>query len=194
MNFYTVVKAIVNVIFKCIYRIEIIGKENIVNNEKLIVCSNHTHVLDPVILAIVYPRQIHFMAKKELFKNKFFGAIITKLGAFPINREETDLSAVKNALRVLKQEKVLGVFPEGTRVEKFDLKNVKSGTALLSVRSKSPILPIYIEGNYKFFSKLKVYIGKTIEFSDYYGKRVNNEEYTLLSEEILKTIYSIKAN
>lgn len=192
--FYTVIRGIVRVILKFIYKIEVVGKENIKKDGNLILSSNHTHVLDPVTLAIIFPRQIHFMAKKELFKNKILSYVITKLGAFPINREETDLSAIKMALRVLKQEKVLGVFPEGTRVKEFDLENVKSGTALLSVKSKSPVQPVYIEGNYKIFSRIKVYIGKPIEFSDYYEKRLNNEEYTLLSEEILKTIYSIKAN
>lgn len=194
MTFYNIVRGIVKVIFKIIYRIEVIGKENIDNQGKLIVCSNHSHIFDPILLAIIYPEQLHFMAKIELFKNKFLSYIFRKLGAFPISRKETDLSAIKNALRVLKQDKVLGIFPEGTRVTEFDLKNAKPGTALLSVKSKSPILPIYIEGNYKIFSKIRVYIGKPIEFSDYYGKRLNNEEYTLLGEEILKGIYSLKTN
>ncbi len=192
--FYSTIKAIVNVVFRLIYRIEIIGKENIEKDGKLILCSNHTNILDPVILAIIYPRQIHFMAKKELFESKILKLIFTKLGAFPINRKETDLSAIKSALRLLKEEKVLGVFPEGTRVKGFDLNNAKSGTALLSVKSQSPVLPIYIEGNYRIFTKLRVYVGESIEFTDYYGKRLNNEDYTFLSEKILKSIYSIKAN
>lgn len=194
MRFYNTVKAIVNILFRIIYRIEVIGKENIVKEGKLIVCSNHTHNFDPVILAMIYPRQLSFMAKKELFKNKFFNFIFRKLGAFPVDRKEADLSAIKNALRVLKKDGVLGIFPEGTRVKEFNLDNVKPGTGLISVKSKSPILPIYIEGNYKIFTKLKVYIGKPIEFSDYYGKRLDNEDYALLSQEILKSIYSIKPN
>lgn len=192
--FYSTIKAIANVVFRLIYRIEIIGKENIEKDGKLIICSNHTNVFDPVILAMIYPRKIHFMAKKELFEYKILKLIFSKLGAFPINRNETDLTAIKSALRLIKEEKVLGVFPEGTRVKAFDLNNAKSGTALLSVRSQSPVLPIYIEGNYRIFTKLRVYIGEPIEFTDYYGKRLNNKDYTLLSQEILKSIYSIKAN
>lgn len=192
--FYKVIRAIVKVILKFIYKIEVVGKENIRLEGNLVLSSNHTHILDPVVLAVIFPRQVHFMAKQELFKNKVLSYIFTKLGAFPINREETDLSAIRMALKVLKQDKVLGIFPEGTRVKEFDLNNVKAGTALLSVRSKSPVQPIYIEGSYKIFSKIKVYIGEVIEFDEYYEKRLNNEEYTRLSEEILRTIYSTKAN
>ena len=169
-------RAIVKVILKFIYRIEVIGKDNIEIDGKFILTSNHTHVFDPVILAVVFPRQIHFMAKKELFKNKILKFVFTKLGAFPVSRNETDLTAIKNALRLLKEDKILGIFPEGTRVKEFDIKNAKAGTALLSVKSKSPVLPIYIEGNFKIFSKIKVYIGKPIEFSDYYGKKLSNDE------------------
>lgn len=194
MKFYTAIKSIVNILFKFIYRIEIIGEENIQGDKNLIICSNHIHVFDPIILAIIYPRQIHFMAKKELFENKFLNFIFKNLGAFPVSRKESDLSAIKNALRVLKKNNILGVFPEGTRVKEFDLKNAKAGTALLSVKSKSPVLPIYIESTYKLFSKIKIYIGEPMEFSEYYGKKLTNKDYTFISEEILKAIYSIKSN
>lgn len=194
MTFYYIMRAIVKVFSKLIYRIEIIGKENIEDSGKLIICSNHTHNFDPVILAIIYPRQIHFMAKKELFKNKFLDSVFSGLGAFPVDRKESDLSAIKNSLRVLKKDEVLGVFPEGTRVKEFDLENAKAGTALLSVKSRSPVLPVYIESNYKLFSKVKIYIGEPIEFCNYYGKKLDNGDYTFLSQEILKSIYSIKVN
>lgn len=194
MNFYDVARGIVNILFKLIYRINVYGEDNILIDEKLIVCSNHSHVLDPVILAIIFPRQISFMAKKELFKNKFLNYIFTKLGAFPVNRKESDLKAIKNAFRVLKKDGVLGIFPEGTRVHEFNLDNVKSGTALISIKSQSRILPIYIEGNYKFFSKINVYIGEYIDFSEHYGQKLSSEEYSRLSKDVLKVIYNIKEN
>lgn len=192
MNFYTVVKGITYAIFKLIYRINVYGKENIVMNEKLIVCSNHTNILDPVVLAVIFPREVSFMAKKELFENKFLNYVFRKVGAFPVDRKESDISAIKNALRVLKNDGALGIFPEGTRVEEFNLDNVKSGTALISIKSKSRVLPIYIEGTYKLFSKINVYIGEAIDFSEYYGEKLSSETYSELSKDVLKEIYSIK--
>lgn len=194
MDFYTVVRGIVNLMLKLVYRIKVHGKDNILMEEKLILCSNHSHILDPVILAIIFPRQISFMAKKELFKNKFLNYIFTKLGAFPIDRKESDLKAIKNAFRVLKRDGVLGIFPEGTRVEEFDLDNVKSGTALISIKSQSLIQPIYIDGNYKLFSRINVYIGEHIDFSEYYGEKLSSETYSKLSKDVLETIYNLKGN
>lgn len=192
MNFYTAVKGITYVIFKLIYRINVYGKENVLMNEKLIVCSNHTNILDPVVLAVIFPREVSFMAKKELFENKFLNYVFRKVGAFPVDRKESDITAIKNALRVLKNDGALGIFPEGTRVEEFNLDNVKSGTALISIKSKSRILPIYIEGSYKLFSKINVYIGEPIDFSEYYGEKLSSESYAELSKDVLKKIYSIK--
>lgn len=192
MDFYTVIRGIANLLFKLIYRINVYGEENVLMDEKLVVCSNHSNVLDPVVLAIVFPRKVSFMAKKELFQNKFLDYVFRKLGAFPVDRKESDISAIKNALRVLKNDGALGIFPEGTRVEEFNLDNVKSGTALISIKSKSRILPIYIEGNYKLFSKINVYIGEAIDFSDYYGQRLSSETYAELSKDVLKEIYTIK--
>ncbi len=192
MKFYTIARGIVNILFKLIYRINVYGKDNIVIDKKLIVCSNHSHIFDPIILAIIYPTEISFMAKKELFQNKFSKYIFTKLGAFPVDRKETDLKAIKNALRVLKRDGVLGIFPEGTRVNEFNLENVKSGTALISIKSKSHILPIYIEGSYKLFSKINIYIGENIDLSEYYGQKLSSEDYFKLSKDILRIIYDIK--
>lgn len=193
MKFYTFAKGLANMVFKLIYRVNVYGKDNIPMNEKLIVCSNHSHVLDPVLLAVILPREISFMAKKELFQNKFLNYVFRKLGAFPIDRKESDIKAIKNALRVLKQDGALGIFPEGTRVDEFNLDNVKSGTALISIKAKSRILPIYIEGSYKLFSKVDAYIGEPIDFSEYYGEKLDSETYSKLSKDVLKEIYTIKS-
>lgn len=192
MKFYTFAKGAMNIVFNLIYRVKVYGKENIPMNEKLIVCSNHSHNFDPVLIGIILPREISFMAKKELFENKILKFILSKMGAFPVDREEADIKAIKNALRVLKQDGVLGIFPEGTRVEEFNLDNVKSGTALISIKAQARILPIYIEGTYKIFSKVSVHIGKAIDFSEYYGQKLDSEIYADLSKDVLREIYTIK--
>lgn len=192
MSFYRVVKTAAGFVFRIIYRIEVHGEENIPMDGRLVLCSNHIHNFDPLILSIVFPREVSWMAKKQLFKNKTLSYLLKKLGAFPVDREESDLSAIKNALKVLKKEGVLGIFPEGTRVKEFNLKNAKPGISLISIKSRSMVLPVYIEGNYKAFRKIKVYFGKPIDFSKYYDEKLGTEEYSLLSQEILQSIYSNK--
>ncbi|MBU5426621.1 1-acyl-sn-glycerol-3-phosphate acyltransferase [Tissierella pigra] len=192
MSFYTVVKAAAGLVFRLIYRIEVHGKENIPTDGKLVLCSNHIHNFDPIILSIVFPRQIFWMAKKQIFENKILSYLFKNLGAFPVDREESDLSAIKNSLKVLKKEGVLGIFPEGTRVKEFNLKNAKPGISLISIKAHSMVLPVYIEGDYRIFSKIKVYFGKPIDFSKYYNGKLSTDEYRLLSQEILQSIYSNK--
>ena len=192
MKFYKFVRGFAGVIFKLIYRIKIHGKENIPEDGRLIVGANHSHIFDPVVLALAIPREISFMGKKELFENKFLNYIFTNLGAFPVDRDGTDIKAVKTSLRVLQQEGALGIFPEGTRVKAYDENNAKAGMAMMSIRAKSQILPVYIESSYRIFSKIDVYIGKPIDLSEYYGERLSSEEYSKISKDILKSIYTIK--
>ncbi len=192
MYLYSLVKGIANILFRLIYKIEVYGKENMIKEGKIILCSNHINNLDPIILSMIFPRQIFWMGKRQIFKFKIIAYLLNKLGVFPVDREEADLSAIKNALKILKDEKVLGIFPEGTRVKEINLDNAKPGIAMIGIKAKAPILPVYIEGNYKIFSKIKIYIGERIEFSHIYGKKLTTEDYKSYSKEILKSIYSNK--
>ncbi|QQK07563.1 lysophospholipid acyltransferase family protein [Miniphocaeibacter halophilus] len=144
------------VVLRIIFRIEVKGKENINTREKLIICSNHISILDPLILAITYNRQIHFMAKKELFEIPIIGKLFYKVGAFPVDRKKADLKSIKQSLKILKEDKVLGIFPEGTRVNTIDKNNVKDGIGMMANRANSDILPVHIETEYKIFRKVKV--------------------------------------
>lgn len=189
---YNIIKNIAKVIFKLIYRIEVIGEDKLINDEKLIICSNHTHNFDVVIISILFPDQIHWMGKKELFNIKPIGSFLKKLGAFPVDRKNPGLSAIKNSIRILGANKSLGVFPEGTRVKKFDIKNATSGVPLISISTKSPILPILIQTTYRPFSKVKVIVGNRFDFSETYGKKPTKEEYQKYGEEVLYNIYNLK--
>nr|WP_143582987.1 lysophospholipid acyltransferase family protein [Tissierella creatinophila] len=192
MLLYDILVNIAYILFSVIFRFKVIGKENIPLDGKLIVCSNHKNNLDPVIISIFFSRQICWMAKKEIFNNKLINFIARKVGAFPVNRDEVDIGAVKNALKILKEDRVLGIFPEGTRVKKMDLNNAKSGVSLLAIKSKSPVLPIYIESNYKLFSKIIIHIGEPLYlYKDIEGK-LTPEQYSDLSKHILSQIYSLK--
>lgn len=194
MSFYTIVKNVAKGLLKLVYRIEVSGIENIPLEESLIACSNHINFLDPPLVAVILPRNISFMAKKELFKNKLLGYILNKLGTFPVDREGNDLTAIKNSLKILNKGQVLGIFPEGTRVSEMNLENVKAGVGMLSIKSKSPVVPIFIESTYKPFSKIKVTIGEVLCFDEYYNRKLSTDEYLDISRTIMKEIYNLKSN
>ncbi len=190
--FYSVIKVLANIVFRLLYRVRTYGVENVPTDGKFILCSNHANNLDPVFVSMVMPRKISWMAEKELFKYKFIAYLGYKLGAFPVDRSQSDISAIKNALKVLKADKVLGIFPEGTRVKLMNLDTVKPGVALLSIRSRSPILPVHIESTYKLFSKINIYIGKPMDITNEDGIRLSTDDYIDKSKLVLKTIYGLK--
>ena len=193
MYLYKSFRFIANVIFKIIYRIEIVNKDKIPKEGRFILCSNHISIFDPVVLSIIVSREIAWMGKKELFENKIFAKLFHRLGVFPVDRNETELSTIKHSMKVLKNEGILGIFPEGTRVKEMNLENAKPGVALIGIKTKSPILPVYIEGTYKPFSKLKVIFGDPFDFSESYGEKLTTNDYKVYGQDILSRIYSMKS-
>jgi len=191
MIFYKVVKNSIRFLLSLIYRIEIQGKENIPMEGKSIVCSNHLNLLDPLLIGTCLRRKINYMAKEELFSNKVFALILNKLGVFPVKRSGADISAIKTALKVLKSNEIFGIFPEGTRSKDGEEVDAKPGLAMISIKAKSPIIPVAIVGNYKPFSKIKIIIDKPIDLSHYYDQKISTEEYQQLSQNVLNHIKKI---
>ena len=127
---------------RLIYRVRYVGKENIPREGKLIVCSNHKSVVDPFLLAMPFKRQIRFMAKSELFENKFVGSLITALGAFSVDRGVGDSNALDRCGEILEQDGAVGIFIEGTRSLDGKLGKPKSGAVMLAHQHQAPILPV----------------------------------------------------
>src|SRR5690554_6131673 len=100
--------------FKIFCRWEIRGRENIPETGRLVIMANHITYLDPPIIGALIKRRTHFMAKKELFRVPVLGYLLKKIGQIPVKRGSPDRSALKQALAILEEEKVLGIFPEGT--------------------------------------------------------------------------------
>ncbi|WP_352417878.1 lysophospholipid acyltransferase family protein [Proteiniborus sp.] len=192
MTLYSFLRTILFVVFRLVFRINVTGIENVPTEGKIIICSNHVSMLDPITVAISVPRRIYFMAKKELFKNKIFGKLLDKLGAFPVDREGADLSAIRNSLKILKSEEALGIFPEGTRSKKEEIDNAKPGIAMISIKGKAPIVPIYIDTKYKLFKKINIIIGEQIISEEYYNQKFNMEDYKEFSKQVMTKIYSLK--
>jgi 1-acyl-sn-glycerol-3-phosphate acyltransferase len=133
-------------------RVQVDGRERIPNRGSLLVVANHTSVLDPVVLAAVFPRPILFMAKDELFHVPIFGRLLRGAGIIPVRRGRPDRAALQGALAVLREGGVLAVFPEGTRSADGVLRPVHAGAGLLAVRSEAPVLPIAIVGTERLSS------------------------------------------
>jgi len=137
------------VIFKLIFGLEMKGKENIPLKGGVVIVANHRSYLDPIVVALLTPRKMNFMAKEELFNNPLFGYFIKKLGAFPLKRDKVDRRAYQKALSVLKEGKVLTLFPEGRRSTSGKLGDLREGSVRIALHCKVPIVPVVIKGTGK---------------------------------------------
>lgn len=162
---------------RILFPTKIIGKKNIPKGA-CILASNHTSNMDAVIFAVKTWEKKYYLAKKELFKNKIFGFFIKKLGAIKIDRQSNDVTAIKNCLKVLKNNKKLFIFPEGTRVnnENMELGQVKHGVSMFAIKAKVPVVPIFIMRKPKIFRRNKIFIGKPFTLEDFYDKKLDSAE------------------
>lgn len=188
-KFYAICSKGAYLYYKLFYKLEIIGLENVDPNQNYVICGNHSSLHDPFLLGGVMPLQARFMSKKENFKYKIVGWVIDKVGVFPVDRDGNDIKAIKTALTILKGKDNLALFPEATRNKGYDPLPVKAGLAMLSIRTKTPILPITIDSKFKLFSKVRVVFHKPFEFSEYYDQKVDSEKLEALSQEVINDIY-----
>ena len=191
---YKVIVSILRFIFKIIYRQRIVNKSRLDFDGAMIFCGNHSHNFDAIFVAINSRRTINFMAKKELFANKFFTWFFKTLHAIPVSRDGNDLYSLKLALKALKSGEVLGIFPQGRREDGLSLQTeFKPGISILAVKTKTPVIPIYISENKRLFSKIDIVVGEPIELSEYYDKKLTNEEYVEIAQSIiLKSILDLE--
>jgi len=161
--FYYFGKAVTGFIFRFWFHIEFYGQENQPQDRGYILCCNHRSALDPVLIAQKIKKPIRYMAKMELFQNKFVSFIIRHLGAFPVARGKGDTSAIETAVETVKSGRVLGLFPEGTRSHDDQLLRFKSGAAVIASQSGGDLLPAAIwYGGKGFRSKVVIRYGKPI--------------------------------
>lgn len=189
--FYRVLRAIASVFVKIYFRIKKYGVHNIPKDGACIICCNHTSISDILILAVLCPRQVHFMAKDELFKNKLLAWFFTKLGAFPVNRRTGDKGAINRAQQILSEGKVLGIFPEGTRHPGEAPHKAKPGAAMLALATKATIVPSAVyrnEGKVRLFQKASFRFGAPIPFSEYGSEEVSKTAIRSVSQLITEKI------
>jgi len=158
MNFF---QKIPYCVFKLLYPSKIYGKENIPEGTAVFVC-NHFSALDCGFVLKAYPKDIYFLAKKELFEKKICAKFLKSYGGLPIDRDNPDMRTLIAPIKVLKEGHKLAIFPEGTRNRtEEELLKFKTGTVRIASKTNSKIVPFAIRGQYKVFRK-----GLEIEFEE----------------------------
>lgn len=176
---------VVDLFLKFIYKVNVIGEENLEVDGGYVLTANHRSNWDVVVLYVLLKRQLNFMAKAELFENAFAGWFLKKFGAFPVKRNSNDINAIKQAIHILNDNKILAIFPQGKRSSDLNVDDAKAGAVLLASRCQKPIVPIAITGEYKFRSKINIIIGDPMYFE---GRKLSQDELNQNTVNVMKRI------
>jgi len=186
----SIVRGAIYIWCKVYYRAEIIGLENIPKEGPLIFCGNHRTYLDPPLMVATAKRDMKFLAKEELYNNKFLAFLGWVFEAIPVKRDEKDVSAIKTSLKFLKSGQCIALFPEGTRNGLEKGEKVKDGVAFFAVRSGAKVVPCGIKGGNKENRKVTITYGKPLDYSKYKGTK-DKEKLEEITEEIMDKIIEL---
>ncbi|MFQ5846452.1 MAG: lysophospholipid acyltransferase family protein [Candidatus Methylomirabilales bacterium] len=186
-----------------VFRFRVVGKEEVPNSEGVILAANHVSYVDPLFIgAALAERQLHFMAKEELFRSPFFGALIRDLHAFPVRRGQVDHAAIRQCLRLLGEGESLLMFPEGTRGDGMALQAAEEGIGFLAARSGCAVVPVYVQGTDNVLPRGKriprvrpvaVYFGSALRLAPETTREASRWGYRCLSERVMKGIAELRA-
>lgn len=194
--FYKIFKVLCRFWFGTILKTRVIGAENIPKEGAFILASNHVSNWDPPFLGTFIDREICYMGKEELFKNPIMAWVCRSLHVFPVKRGAADKTAIKTAVKILRDGKCFGIFPEGTRSKTGKLGKAESGVSLIAAMTKSPIIPAAIVDTEKIFSRAvflptpAVIYGSPLIFS---GSTKDKTALNDFAQEIMIEIAKLKA-
>lgn len=194
---YAIALPLLRLFFRMFFFVSVEGKEKVPKSGGFIHCANHKSNFDPILLVSFLQisvkslsKHIKFLAKRELFAFKPFGKLLKGCGVVPITRGASEIGTLKTVISLVKSDNILIMFPEGTR-NLDDIHKVKSGAVMFAIKGQVPIVPAFISGKFRIFSKVKIIYGDPIYYTQYYDKKVTQEELNKLSLELIQKIYSL---
>lgn len=195
MNFYEWVIKNLRKPVMALYRIKVVGAENIPEGGCL-VAANHTAFSDVILVTAAIGKQVKYMAKAELFKTPL-KPLITALGAFPVQRGGADVGSIKKAISLLEEGELVSIFPQGHRHGRKDPRftEIKSGIGMVAYHAKCSVLPVFIDNKRMkvgMFRKNTVIIGKPIDFSELGFESGGKIEYMNASKTVFRRVCELK--
>ena len=184
-----IIKFVLKIVTLLLYRVKVVGQENIEKGKPYILCPNHISNWDPpTMVAGLKRNDVYVLAKEEMFVNSFIKWLAVKVHALPVRRGKQDVKLLKDSVKVLKENHMILIFAEGTRngIEKKG--KIQNGAVLMSLMSGVPIIPIGIQSRTKYrpFTKVKINMGKPMDFSEYKDKKGDKEILDSLSKQVME--------
>lgn len=192
---YPAARVVCLAFLKLFFPYEVTNGKSLPEDKGMIVCSNHIHAIDPVLINATQNRLLFFMAKKELFKFKPIGHLIKKYGAFPVNRGNDGGNAIHTGEELLHDDNVVGIFIEGTRSRSGKFGNPHTGAIVMAHHTNTPILPCCITGKETFvkpFKKTKITYGTPVTCEELGIKEGTNLEYRKAAAKVMEMISGLR--
>ena len=196
---YTIGCGLCRWIARTFFALSVEGQEHVPESGPVILAPNHVSYLDPVVVGVAVSRRVHFMAKKELFRNPLIGWFLRALQAYPVTRERVDPSTLKRTLSFLAAGQVVLMFPEGTRGDGRALRPAKPGIAVVAARSGAAVVPVFHWGAERVLPRgsrrvrrvpLRVRFGPPLTFPA--GGRPDRETVEAFCRELMQAIAALR--
>ena len=193
-RFYRRAWAILAGFFRFVMRLRATGAENVPAEGGHVLCINHVAAVDVISVAAVCPRQLRYLAKKELFRVPLIGWLVRRLGACPLDRGGSDVAAIKKTVSLASSGELVAIFPQGHR---FPGKNpadtpIKNGAGMIAFRSGCDVIPVCLrmkKQRYALFRRVEVIFGKPIAHAELFPDREGNSQaYAAASRRIFDEI------
>ena len=201
LRFYAAAKKIIGPVLKFTMRIKVRNPEAEYKGEGgLVVCANHTHMFDCIVLGVAYmTRQLRFLAKAELFRIPLLRGLMSSLGAYGVDRGGADVGAVKKTISILSDGATVAIFPQGTRHPGREISDTKfkSGAAMTAYHAHVPVQPVLIkvkDRRYRFLRKKTVIFGEPLSWEQLGFREGEHPDYARATEIIRERILELDRN
>lgn len=192
MPFMNFLRAICIPVYKFIFPFRCYGNYKTADGACVYVC-NHYRIWDPVYIALTTTEGIHILAKREVTENAFMKPICRKIRCISVNRDGSDVRALMDALKCLKNGEKVSLFPEGTRNKtEQELLPFKPGAALMAIKAKVPVVPVAIYKKQMPFKRAHILYGEPFYLSEFYDKKMTEEDWNAADERIKNEILRLK--
>ena len=189
---YGFLKKFMVAVTQILFPFKLVGPEKVEDGACVLV-GNHYRIWNIVHMACTTKEKMHFITKKELYKNKFLAHLCGIVEAIPVSRDGQDAKAVMTALRYLKNGEKISMFPEGTRNRtEEELLPLKGGAAMFAIKARVPVYPVMCPHKTRLFRRTKILVGDPIDLSAFYERRLTAEDYAAAEEVIREKMLETK--
>jgi 1-acyl-sn-glycerol-3-phosphate acyltransferase len=199
--YYRTIYLLAKLVARWFFRFRVLHQERLIQDGPVILAMNHQSYLDPPFAGSACNRDIYYLARKSLLKNKFFGWLLPKLNVIPVDQEGGDRSALKALIRILRSGNCALVFPEGSRTLDGNVQPALPGVGFVIAKTLAPVVPMRIFGAHEAlprgggklrFHPITIVIGEPIYFSAADLQPAGKDLYQRLSDRVMNAIAALQ--